>query len=165
MRKIGASAAAVVMAQTALMMPNAIAETAPNADMETAIIMELEAQEIDYNTPEFAQGYEAAAAMMANPSQGRTAFRSPNGCSFSPDRVGKFNFRPACDTHDTCYSRNSRTNRLDCDNRFLSNLRRVCDTTRASDFEKRSCRSLAGGYYKAVRNFGHRFYQGRGLNN
>lgn len=163
--RLSASAVALLMANTALTLPVANAENSLPIEMEQATVAVLEAYNVDQESPEFIQGFEEASSIMQGSNNGYTTFRAANGCSYSPDRFGKFNFRPACDAHDRCYGRNSRVNRLDCDNRFLSDLRRICNNTRATNPEKDACRSVTGGYYSAVRAFGGRFYQGRGLNN
>lgn len=90
----------------------------------------------------------------------------PNGCSFSPDRFGRANFKPTCDRHDICYSRSSRTNRIVCDTRFKDQLINECRRAYSNERVRRNaCIGVANTYHKAVRTAGHRFYKGQGLNN
>jgi len=89
---------------------------------------------------------------------------TPNGCSYSPDHHIGFSFKESCNNHDRCYAPGSRTNRLDCDRRFLGDMLGVCSRVR-NGFLRTDCNGKAGAYYAAVRTFGGAFYKGSGWNN
>lgn len=89
--------------------------------------------------------------------------REPNGCSFSPDKWGKANFKPTCDKHDVCYSKGSKTDRKRCDDKFMVGLVSVCKSTYGIKSPKfATCSAIAGTYYQAVRKVGKSFYKGSG---
>ena len=90
-------------------------------------------------------------------------YEAVNGCSTPKvtkaltkkwDRV----FRGACNSHDVCYSKNSRTSRKSCDWNFREAMYRIC--SKRSDGN--ACRRAASTYYYAVRAFGKSHYQGKG---
>ncbi|MDO4665240.1 MAG: phospholipase A2 [Actinomycetaceae bacterium] len=86
-----------------------------------------------------------------------------DGCTWSPDRWGKANFRPACDRHDKCYGHTSTVSRLQCDNNFHSDLRKICSAAYSkSKVKKSACNGVAAAYYTGVRKFGRSHYQGKG---
>ncbi|MCF2710151.1 hypothetical protein I6E37_00215 [Schaalia hyovaginalis] len=91
---------------------------------------------------------------------------SGDGCTWSPDRWGAANFRPACDRHDACYGPNSLSSRKVCDDQFYVQLQNVCIATyRDQAVQKNACLGVALAYYQAVRQFGASHYQGKGQNN
>lgn len=98
------------------------------------------------------------------PPEGIAVAAAPNGCTLSPDRWGRANFKPVCDRHDICYT--SATNRKTCDSRFLSGLKSVCTKSYPNQKIRRgACLKIADTYYTAVRAAGSRFYKGSGRNN
>lgn len=130
---------------------------------------EEEIQEIDKESTEFevwelTQAIEDPQRYVARKN---SFFRAAtDGCSFSPDSWGKANFKPACDSHDICYSSTSHIDRLACDRAFHANLTRICSLSYGRGTAGRSaCHSIANVYYNAVRNFGAPFYAGKGRNN
>lgn len=103
-----------------------------------------------------------SAAAAARPSVARKVV--PNGCTRSPDRFIKANFRPACDAHDRCYG--SSRNRLDCDKVFVQNLQYACRLAYPWYNPARGyCYQATGVYYTAVRAVGDDYYKGTGRNN
>ncbi len=87
-----------------------------------------------------------------------------NGCTGAPDAYLDANFRPACDTHDACYSKDSTTDRLACDNSFWSDLLDACEEAYPVWVDPRrvSCDEVTSAYYGAVRGAGWNFYEGQG---
>lgn len=87
-----------------------------------------------------------------------------DGCTGVPDSFGKADFFPACDRHDACYSENSRTDRLDCDDQLASDLLRACRTAhpRMDDPFRVACNAVAVTYYVGVRVVGWTHYRGQG---
>lgn len=91
---------------------------------------------------------------------------APNGCSYSPDRWFKANFKPTCDSHDRCYSSSSYENRLTCDQMFIAGLNTSCYVAyRGTAVRLSTCQGVALTYYAAVCNLGSCNYKGKGLNN
>lgn len=134
----------------------------------------LESIGVDTNNKDFQQTYQVELqkindALAKNPSA--LAYIGSNrgyGCDYSPDRWGAANFFPACNSHDRCYSKNSRTNRYNCDQRFLADLNTACKKAYSYAFQKRyyyQCSAIAEVYYRVVRLAGGSHYKGRGLNN
>lgn len=91
----------------------------------------------------------------------------PNGCSKSPDNIGKANFKPICNNHDACYASFSRSNRLDCDNYFRDSLKLECNRAYPGGLgvKRSACRGVADIYYNMVRKYGASHYHGKGKNN
>jgi hypothetical protein len=103
--------------------------------------------------------------MAATPPPARAA----NGCGpggfgfLVPDRPLGFDFRPACDRHDLCYTAPWRqvaparsAAKLRCDATFLVDLERACFAAAAGrDAGPRLvvCLSLARDYHNAVRGW------------
>lgn len=98
------------------------------------------------------------------PQVSTRAFK-PNGCTLSPDRWFKANFKPACDKHDYCYVNKKHINRDTCDYRFLQDLNAICNAAYTDSRDKARCRGKASIYYAAVRTAGWAFYKGNGKNN
>ena len=97
---------------------------------------------------------------------GISVLAEPNGCSYSPDRWFKANFKPTCDNHDRCYASNSSKDRLTCDQTFHSGLNRACYVAYSrTTVRLNTCYGVAATYYAAVRNFGSGSYKGKGKNN
>ncbi|KAM3096362.1 phospholipase A2 [Phormidesmis sp. 146-35] len=88
-------------------------------------------------------------------------------CTWSPDRIPKIaNFREACIAHDRCYfnlrqrlqNDRGRIRRRfqaklgfqECDQRFLSNMRRACRQQHRPGVRRVACYDTANKYYKAV---------------
>lgn len=119
-------------------------------------------------SPDAAIGNEIIAAFESSASRingGGIQPRKPNGCSFSPDKWGKANFKPVCDKHDICYSKGSKTSRKSCDQKFLAGLLGVCSKTyepKKHAVKYTACSSVAGGYYQAVRKLAKSYYKGSG---
>ncbi|MFB9775032.1 hypothetical protein [Brevibacterium otitidis] len=95
----------------------------------------------------------------------------PNGCStpkLSKVLTGKYDriFKPACDTHDRCYSASSKTSRKSCDSTFRHNMNRICHKkygkSTAPGTRSRDCIGTASIYYHFVRAFGKSHYKGKG---
>ncbi len=63
-------------------------------------------------------------------------------------------FRPACATHDACYS-GSGMARRDCDRQFLYNMTTACDCSS----KPKACYRRARFYYVAARLFGGSMYR------
>lgn len=83
-----------------------------------------------------------------------------NGCTGVPDSgPGGQNFRPACDRHDDCYGRNSKTDRLTCDLRLRTGLQDAC---RAFPVFLAECLAQSEVYYAGVRELGRGHYEGSG---
>lgn len=76
-----------------------------------------------------------------------------NGCS-APDGKYKTLFFKACIIHDLCYHHEPQTNgksKIDCDNQFLANMKKICRTTNPFSFE---CGAAAQTFYAAVESAG-----------
>lgn len=151
------------------------ADSVRHSALPTVISEELEADfreaGIDPNDEDFQREYTAVIEQFNKATEKiplEVAFSYTargDGCSFSPDRWGAANFRPACDHHDSCYSSGSRTNRSVCDKHFLGRLRAICDAAYPNNSIKRNgCRGIAAGYYAVVRSAGWNFYEGKGKN-
>ena len=82
-------------------------------------------------------------------------------CTWSPDSWGRADFRPACSTHDRCYSPGSTTSRLVCDQQLRADLRLACSSA-YQGASLRTCHGVASTYYGAVRWFGRSRYLGAG---
>ena len=67
-------------------------------------------------------------------------------------------FKPACDSHDKCYSKNSKKSRKACDKTFLNSMNNIC----AFRKDIKTCKNVAKVYYNAVRAFGKKNYKGKG---
>lgn len=67
-------------------------------------------------------------------------------------RTETFNFTPACNSHDLCYS-SSGISRSTCDTNFYNAMLAVCNRGWTST-SRAWCRGWAWTYYQAVRNFG-----------
>ncbi len=100
----------------------------------------------------------------ANPVNGGVVAQvRGDGCTKVPDSYFGANFRPACDKHDKCYSRNSSTDRKVCDQQLLRNLVKACkDKFGKFNPLRYSCVDMAGVYYAGVRNLGRSHYHGHG---
>ena len=91
-------------------------------------------------------------------------YAKPNGCS-TPKQLkkaaAKWNkiFKPACDKHDLCYGKNSKTNRNVCDARFRENMKSICNKRKKEVFV---CKTVAVVYFEAVRIGGKKHYKGKG---
>lgn len=86
-------------------------------------------------------------------------------CTWSPDSYGSANFKPACASHDSCYSSSSKSSRLTCDKRFKSALNRACNSAYDDWYDypdKKACNGVAWTYYQAVRKAGKSHYNGQG---
>lgn len=72
-----------------------------------------------------------------------------NGCS-APEGKYKTLFFRACIIHDLCYHHEPTTNnksKLNCDDQFLANMKKICKTTGVLNFE---CGLVAQTFYAAV---------------
>lgn len=106
--------------------------------------------------------YSTSALRGSNPNK-VIPYAPPNGCSYSPDSWGEANFRPACDTHDICYSSTSHLSRQHCDQRLRYGLRAACDAAYPDGSQQETaCLGAANTYYRAVRIFGRSHYEGTG---
>ncbi|MDO4897900.1 MAG: phospholipase A2 [Rothia sp. (in: high G+C Gram-positive bacteria)] len=90
----------------------------------------------------------------------------PNGCS-DPRSWGAYKeiFRPACNSHDYCYSAqyNRGRSREACDNAFYSSMRALCNRLYTPSSNRNiSCLNESNVYYWAVRTFGKKHYKGSG---
>lgn len=91
-------------------------------------------------------------------------YAAPNGCSFSPDKWGRANFKPACDQHDLCYA--SKTDRRNCDGKLYERLLITCNSAYPNEAVRRTaCGVIAKKYFDVVRSVGWKFYKGSGKNN
>jgi hypothetical protein len=81
-----------------------------------------------------------------------------NYCTFSPDIVPE-----SCKQHDKDYSKDSELSRKEADDRFLENMKKEL-AEKNPDMPKWVRDSIANTYYKAVREFGHFHYEGKGTN-
>ena len=91
-------------------------------------------------------------------------YAAPNGCSFSPDKWGRANFKPACDQHDLCYA--SKTDRYNCDRQLYARLLITCNQAYPNDVIRgKACRGISAEYFSVVRAVGWSFYKGSGKNN
>lgn len=90
------------------------------------------------------------------------------GCTLNTDYgpVSGAYYRPACDTHDVCYSGAFGVTRWTCDDQFLIDLQDLCiDYLLSPDawlegVNSVTCYEEAGAYHWAVRNFGHDYWGG-----
>lgn len=76
-----------------------------------------------------------------------------NGCS-APEGRYKDLFFKACVVHDLCYHHEPATNnksKVDCDNDFLKNMKKICKATNPFSLE---CGIVAQTFYAAVANAG-----------
>jgi len=96
-----------------------------------------------------------AAKAMKKPS---SLIWDDDGCSNSPDKPGGFNFLPSCQRHDFGYrnfkeqGRFTKANRKRIDDNLKNDMDGECD--KHGFFERSACKTLAKGYYEAVREFG-----------
>lgn len=80
-----------------------------------------EVEEPDFSDPDFLWGYEEGKQYFLSSLEKNVDLRvgmfgtTGDGCTWVPDSWGSANFRPACDRHDFCYSRQSSQDRLTCD--------------------------------------------------
>lgn len=83
-----------------------------------------------------------------------------DGCSCSPDDIGKFDFLPSCKRHDFGYRNMKKLNRFNeatrkrVDDNLRDDLYNLCNTFGVLD--KLKCRGIAELYYASVRNFGNK---------
>ena len=111
----------------------------------------------------------AASAKSVDLAKSRVAAQSStstvegDSCTAVPDSFGSANFTPACAVHDQCYSVESSTDRLQCDNQLLLNLRLACYQAYATRPGLLvTCYAVAAIYYVGVRVFGGPYYLGGG---
>jgi hypothetical protein len=90
---------------------------------------------------------------------------SHDGCSNAPDEPLGLNFKDPCNHHDFGYRNvpqygqgRNETYRAYVDDRFLLNLKSVCESLPWWDPRKGPCYVMAYTYYAAVRNFGESHY-------
>lgn len=87
---------------------------------------------------------------------------APRDCkdhfSLSPDLAPE-----SCKQHDKDYSEDSKLDRKEADERFLENMKKEL-AERYPDLPQAAREAIANGYYKAVREFGHLYYKGQGVN-
>ncbi|AZL10197.1 phospholipase A2 [Brevibacterium aurantiacum] len=89
---------------------------------------------------------------------------APNGCS-TPKALKKaakkWNnlFKPACNSHDRCYGKNSKKNRNICDAEFRSAMQKICKKQKSG---KATCYTVAVVYFEGVRAGGKKHYKGKG---
>lgn len=131
-----------------------------------------EVEEPDFSDPDFLWGYEEGKQYFLSSLEKNVDLRvgmfgtTGDGCTWVPDSWGSANFRPACDRHDFCYSRQSSQDRLTCDKLFHVDLLNICWAAYNGQSTKHSaCKGVAWSYYHGVRQFGGSYYQGRGKNN
>jgi hypothetical protein len=92
-----------------------------------------------------------------------TSTAGGDSCTAVPDNFGRANFTTACDIHDVCYSPQSSTDRLRCDQQLLFNLRLACYQAYATQPGLLlTCYTVAAIYYVGVRLFGAFAYAGTG---
>lgn len=111
----------------------------------------------------------AASSTSTNRAKSRvTALASAStaegdSCTAVPDNFGRANFTTACAIHDQCYSPQSSTDRLQCDQQLLLNLRLACYRAYATQPGLLlTCYTVAAIYYVGVRLLGGYFYAGTG---
>ncbi|MBS44049.1 MAG: hypothetical protein CMH83_12980 [Nocardioides sp.] len=94
---------------------------------------------------------------------------SDNGCTNSPDKPGGFNFLPACKRHDFGYANYGHGSvkaaptdavRKLVDDRFLADMRRVCNKYSGESYTK--CQGYATAYHQAVRKAGGKAFYANG---
>lgn len=83
---------------------------------------------------------------------------SKDHCNLSPDLAPE-----SCKQHDKDYSEDSKLDRKEADERFLENMKKEL-AERYPDLPQAVREAIANGYYKAVREFGHLYYKGQGVN-
>lgn len=92
-------------------------------------------------------------------AQASTSTSQTDSCTAVPDNFGSANFTSACSTHDKCYSPQSSTDRLPCDQQLLANLRLACfQAYSTKPTQLLSCYTVAVIYYVGVRLFGGYFW-------
>jgi len=92
-----------------------------------------------------------------------TSTAEGDSCTAVPDNFGSADFATACDTHDQCYSPQSSTDRLQCDQQLFADLRLACQQAYATQPGRLlTCYTVAAIYYVGVRTFGGFFYTGTG---
>jgi hypothetical protein len=96
-------------------------------------------------------------------AQSSTSTVEGDSCTAVPDSFGSANFTPACAEHDRCYSADSSTDRLQCDQELLLRLRGACfDAYAMRPGLLLTCYAVAAIYYAGVRLFGSQYYVGGG---
>jgi Group XII secretory phospholipase A2 precursor (PLA2G12) len=97
-------------------------------------------------------------AMKSNfPQSAFPYYEGPNGCSNSPDSNwlnSGTGFKPACNTHDICYTTVGNTKDM-CDQNFKNDMDRIC----ATGTPVTGCSASARLYYNAVVSFGGDAYK------
>ena len=84
-----------------------------------------------------------------------TSTAEGDSCTAVPDSFGKAEFTTACGMHDTCYSKQSSVDRLQCDQLLLLGLRASCyDAYAKQPGLLSTCYTVAAIYYIGVRLFG-----------
>lgn len=82
---------------------------------------------------------------------------SPNGCTMAADSGVGFDFKSACDQHDTCYQLywygRSEKGRELCDSLFLVKMKENCTADQVIPLQD-GCLKRAQRYYNAVRAVG-----------
>lgn len=96
----------------------------------------------------------------------RASFAASDGCGSG--RLGRVipnnptfgaSFKPACDTHDTCYETLGKL-KEDCDNQFYNDMVAICSNSYADSPKKLwVCKKVAGAYYYAVNKRGGEPYR------
>jgi hypothetical protein len=79
-------------------------------------------------------------------------------CTLAPDLVPE-----SCEQHDKDYSEDSKLDRKEADERFRENMKKEL-AERYPHLPQAVREAIADGYYKAVREAGHLFYKGQGVN-
>jgi len=79
-------------------------------------------------------------------------------CTLAPDLVPE-----SCKQHDKDYSEDSKLDRKEADERFRENMKKEL-AERYPNLPQAVRDAIAEGYYKAVREYGHLFYKGQGVN-
>lgn len=131
----------------------ALNEMVTESDINQIVSMIDATRSVDYGSP--------GATLNPRPTLEAFASWQPNGCTASPDSIGKANFRPACNNHDACYASFSPVSRADCDLFFHSQLYTECNRV-YTGIKRTACHRIADTYYNFVRAFGWKFYKGTG---
>ncbi|MEZ5102330.1 MAG: hypothetical protein R3C15_21520 [Thermoleophilia bacterium] len=77
----------------------------------------------------------------------------PKGGPKFPDKVGRADFRPACDAHDICYG-TCRSDRDACDAQFARQLKRACQRAYPKGKKRQACLARAKDYVDGVTALG-----------